>query len=88
MAFPGGSAFAFARDIGEGYQLVTERTFKGLTRSEIGSLSFEIERALRDIRGEQAQTDDLMAVQIRNRRIQRLNGALLMLRSYTQKVKI
>ena len=88
MAFPGGSAFAFAKDIGEGYQLVTERTFKALTRPELNSLSFEIERALRDIRGEQAQTDDLQAIQVRNRRIQRLNGAMLMLRSYTQKVKI
>ena len=88
MAFPGGSAFAFARDIGEGYQLVTERSFKGLTRPEINTLSFEIERALRDTRGEQAGTEDLLAIQVRNRRIQRLNGALLMLRSYVQKVRI
>lgn len=87
MAFPGGSAFAFARDIGEGYQLVTERSFKGLTRADLSALAFEIDRALRDIRGEQAQLDDLPAIQGRNRRIQRLNSALMMLRAYQQKTK-
>lgn len=88
MAVPGGSAFAFARDIGEGYQIVTERSFKGLTKSEMDALAFEIDRALRDIRGEQAPLDDLLAIQARSRRIQRLNGALMMLRTYRQKTRI
>lgn len=88
MALPGGSAFAFARDIAEGYQIVTERSFKGLTRPEMGTLAFEIDRALRDVRGEQAATDDLVAIQGRNRRIQRLNGALMMLRAYQQKIRM
>lgn len=88
MALPGGSAFAFARDIAEGYQVVTERSFKGLTRPEMDTLAFEIDRALREIRGEQAPLDDLVAIQARSRRIQRLNGALMMLRNYRQKVKM
>lgn len=88
MALPGGSAFAFARDIAEGYQIVTERSFKTLTRPEMDALAFEIDRALRDIRGEQAPLDDLVAIQARSRKIQRLNGALMMLRNYRQKVKM
>jgi len=88
MAIPGGSAFNFARDIGEGFQVVTERTFKGLTRPEMDQLAFEIDRALREIRGEQPPVDDLPMIQAKNRKIQRLNGALTMMRSYRQKVRI
>ena len=88
MPVPGGSAFAFARDIGEGYQTVTERSFKGLSKGEMDQLAFELDRALRDIRGEQAPLEDLAAIQARSRKIQRLNGALMMMRSYRQKAKI
>jgi hypothetical protein len=88
MTVPGGSAFSFARDIGEGYQIVTERSFKNLTKGEMDALAFEIDRALREIRGEQAPLEDLAAIQARSRRIQRLNGALMMLRTYRQKTRI
>jgi hypothetical protein len=88
MAVPGGSAFGFARDIGEGYQTVTERSFKALTKPEMDALAFEIDRALREIRGEQAPLEDLVAIQARSRKIQRLNGALMMLRTYRQKARI
>jgi len=87
MAVPGGSAFAFAKDIGEGYQTVTERSFKGLSKGEMDTLTFELERALRDIRGEQAPLEDLVAIQARSRKIQRLNGALMMLRTFRQKTR-
>jgi hypothetical protein len=88
MSIPGGSAFSYARDIAEGYQVVTERSFKGLTRPEMDQLSFEIDRALRDIRGEQPAIDDLPEIQAKNRKIQRLNSALMMMRTYRQKVKM
>jgi len=88
MAIPGGSAFGYARDIGEGFQVVTERSFKGLTKPEMDQLAFEIDRALRDIRGEQVPTDDLALIQAKNRKIQRLNGALVMMRSYRAKTRV
>jgi hypothetical protein len=88
MAIPGGSAFGYARDIAEGFQIVTERSFKGLTRAEMDQLAFEIDRGLRDIRGEQVATDDLPMIQAKNRKIQRLNGALMMMRGYRQKARI
>lgn len=88
MAIPGGSAFSYARDIAEGFQVVTERSFKGLTKPEMDQLVFEIDRALRDIRADQPAVDDLPMIQAKNRKIQRLNGALMMMRSYRQKVKI
>ena len=88
MAIPGGSAFSYARDIAEGFQTVTERSFKGLTKPEMDQLAFEIDRALRDIRAEQPAVDDLPMIQARNRKIQRLNGAMVMMRSYRAKVRI
>jgi len=88
MAIPGGSAFGYARDIAEGFQVVTARSFKGLTRPEMDQLAFEIDRALRDIRGDQVAVDDLPMIQAKNRKIQRLNGAMMMMRGYRQKTKV
>ena len=88
MAIPGGSAFGYARDIAEGFQVVTERSFKGLTPPEMDQLAFEIDRGLRDIRGEQVATDDLPMIKAKNRKIQRLTGALMMMRGYRAKAKV
>jgi hypothetical protein len=87
MSFPGGSAWAMARDIAEGFVMVTERTFKSLTRSDLDQLAFELERHLRDLRGDQAPLDDIQAIQQRNRKIQRVNTATMVLRSYRAKAK-
>lgn len=83
--FPGGSAWATAKDIAEGYLLVTERTFRRFDPGQLDKLAFEIERAQRDIRGDQPDAEDLEAVQLRNRKLMRLKGALTMLRSYQQR---
>jgi hypothetical protein len=83
--FMGGSAFAMARDITEGFILVTERTFARMQRFEVEQLAFEMDRHLREIRGEQPALDDLPAIQLRNRRISRINTAMMMVRAYLQK---
>lgn len=71
-----------AKDIADGYLLVTERTYNRLLDGELDQLAFEIDRALREIRGDQPSLDDLPAIKVRNRKIQRLSGALSMLRNY------
>lgn len=76
-----------ARDIAEGYVMVTERSFKSLTRPDLDQLGFELERHLRDLRGDQAPLDDIQAIQARNRKIQRVNVAMMVLRSYRAKAK-
>jgi hypothetical protein len=88
MAFPGGSAYAMARDVAEGYLLVTERTFKTLNRGDLDQLGFEIDRHLRELRGDQPALDDLPGIQLRQRKMQRLNSALMIMRSYRQRQKI
>jgi len=86
-SFLGGSAFAMARGIADGYHLVTERTFKNLSMGDVSALSQELDVALRDARSEQPPLDDLTAVKARNRRIQRLNTAFMILRSYQLKTR-
>jgi len=83
--FIGGSAWAMTRDIAEGYLLVTERTFQRMSRPDLDQLTFEIDRHLREVRGEQPSLDDIPALQRRNRKIQRLNSAMVVVRSYKQK---
>jgi hypothetical protein len=87
MPFPGGSAYAMTRDVAEGYVLLTERSFKMLTRGDLDQLVFEFDRHMRELRGDQPALDDLPAIQLRQRKMQRLNSALLMLRSYRQRQK-
>ena len=85
MGFQSGSAWAMAKDIGDGYVLVTDRVFGRLQAAELDQLAFELDRALRDLRGEQAPLDDTQALQQRNRKLSRLTGALTMLRSHQQR---
>jgi hypothetical protein len=73
------------RDVAEGHLMVTERTLKNLDPPDLATLSFELERHLREIRGEQPATDDTSAIQQRNRRIQRINAAHMILRSFKMK---
>ncbi len=74
-----------ARDIGEGFVNVTERTFKSMTDADMNKLAFEIDRFLRELRGSQSATDDIDVVKARNRKIQRLNTAVMISRTYRQK---
>jgi hypothetical protein len=83
--FIGGSAYAMARDIGEGFVSVTERTFKSMTDADMNQLAFEIDRFLRELRGSQSATDSIDVVKARNRKIQRLNAAVMISRTYRRK---
>lgn len=84
-SFPGGSAWAMAKDVGEGFVLVNERTFVRFEAGQLDQLAFELDRALREVRGEAVEPDNQAALQQKNRKILRINGALTMLRSYQQR---
>lgn len=85
MAFPGGSAYAMVRDISEGYLLVTERTFKMFTRPDLEQLGFEFDRLLRELRAEQPDLDNHAELQKKQRKLQRVNTALVVLRAFRAK---
>jgi len=86
--FPGGSAFAMARDIAEGYFTVTERSFQRMDRGDLDRITFEMDRILRDVRSQQPDLEDIPAIKERNRKIQRINSALMILRAYRLKRKL
>ena len=77
-----------ARDVAEGFAQLTERSFRTLTRPELEQLTFEIDRHMRELRGDQPSLDDIPAIQQRQRKMQRLSSAVVMLRSYRQKMKM
>jgi hypothetical protein len=85
--FMGGSAYALARDIAAGFMSVTTRTFHGMSPGEMSQLGQEIERHLRELRGEPTAGIETAELRSRQMRIQRLNGALTMMRAYRTKAK-
>jgi hypothetical protein len=80
----GGSAPAMVKQVTEGYTLVNTVSLKRLTDSELDTLGFELEKKLREIRAEQPDLDDIASLQQRNRRMQRLDNALRVLRATLQ----
>jgi hypothetical protein len=85
--FMGGSAWAMANQIGEGFILVSERTFKRLDRGELEKLAFEMDKLTRETRAVQPAIDDTTALQAKNRKLSRLTGAMSQLRSYQVKLR-
>jgi hypothetical protein len=85
--FMGGSAWAMAQQIGEGFILVSERTYKRLERVELEKLAFEMDKLLREVRAEQPSLEDIPALQQKNRKVSRLTGAISQLRSYQLRLR-
>lgn len=74
--FLGGSAPAMANQIAEGYTLLTAVQLKRLTDMELDQLQFELEKLLRDLRGQVVPADDVAGNQAKNRKISRVTNAL------------
>jgi len=74
--YMGGSAPAMADQVAAGYTLISAVQLKRLTDAEMDQFQFELEKILRDIRGEPMDLEDIQALQARNRKIARITGAL------------
>ena len=85
--FMGGSAWAMAQQIGDGFILVSERTYKRLERVELEKLAFEMDKLLREVRSEQPSLDDISAIQQKSRTETRRAGAISQLRSYQTRLR-
>ncbi len=79
--FAGGSAWAMAREVADGYVLVTDRSLRQMTHGQVDQLVFELERRLRDLRGEPRDLEDVRSVQGRNRRMQRITRSISVMRA-------
>lgn len=65
-----------ARDIAGGFLSVSDRTFLRLQGRQVEQVVFEIQRRLRETRGQQPDLADIDKLRARNQTIQRLNTAL------------
>lgn len=83
--FIGGSAFAMARDVAEGFVQISDRSFRGMSAAEVQQLAQEFERHMRDLRGEPSAGDESAVLQARQRKLMRLRTALVVLRGAQQR---
>lgn len=82
MPYMGGSAFAMANSLTEGYILPSPTTLKRLTPDEMRALLFEIDKILKDLRGQIVDQNDTLALQKRNQKLQKLNSATMVINNY------
>lgn len=82
--FVGGSAPAMARQIADGFHLVSAVSLKRLQTPELDTLIFELEKRLRDTRSDIVDVNDIQATQQRNRKLMRIEGALRTIRGTAQ----
>jgi hypothetical protein len=82
MAYMGGSAFAMASSLMEGYLLPSPVNLKRMTIEELRELRFEIEKLLRDQRAIVPDQMDTLALQKRNQRLLKLSQAQTVLHNF------
>ena len=82
--FQGGSAPAMASQVCDGYCLLSQVSLKRLSLEQMTKLEFEIEKRLRATRSDTVDLNDQPALQARNRRISRIEGAVRVLRQTIQ----
>jgi len=87
-SFMGGSAPAMARQVCDGYTLLSKTSLKRLSVDQMKQLEFEMDKKLRSTRGEQPDLNDQKALQERNRRISRIEAQLRVLRHTAQQKKM
>jgi hypothetical protein len=83
-SFLGGSAPAMARQICDGYTLMSSNVAKRLDIGQMQQLEFEMDKRLRETRGEPMDLKNQDAITKRNRRLSRIEGALRVLRHSIQ----
>ncbi|MCI4398643.1 MAG: hypothetical protein JHC34_07370 [Acidobacteria bacterium] len=84
MAYMGGSAYAMANSLMEGYLLPSPTTLKRLTVEELRALQFELDKLAKDQRSIVPDQADTVALQKRNQRILKLNQANMVISNFLQ----
>jgi hypothetical protein len=83
-SYQGGSAPAMARQICDGFSLLSQVSLKRLSLEQMTTLEFELDKRLRESRAEAVDLQDQVGLQTRNRRLSRIEGALRVLRHTIQ----
>ena len=83
-SFIGGSAPAMARQVCDGFTLLSQATLKRLDLAQMRTLEFEIDKRLRETRSEPMDLEDQVGLTKRNRRLSRIEGSIRILRHTIQ----
>ena len=81
-----GPAWKTAADVAEGYLTLSPPVLKKLPQGEMASLQSELEKAARDLRSQVIPADDSDGAQKRNRKLQRLSQAALVLSAFRSRM--
>lgn len=79
--FMGGSAFAMASQITDGYISLTPTILRRFAGPELTQLQFELQKLQTSLRGNQPTADDTQALQTYHHKIGRIRGATLVIRN-------
>ena len=83
-----GNPHKLAMDIALGYTNVTMATLKRYSQQDLKTLNGNLNIVLRELRREQVPIEDIMAIKMKNMKIQRVNQALSIIRIYCRKKRI
>ncbi|HEY7677209.1 MAG TPA: hypothetical protein VIG69_09065 [Candidatus Methylomirabilis sp.] len=88
MAGIPGSPLGYARDIAEGNAPFTAIQLKKMSEEELKKVFANLHIVLRETRTTAVADRDIDGMRRRAHRLQRLNGALLLLESYAKKLRV
>jgi len=74
-----------AKDIAEGYVTVNPVALKKFSTADLQQLDVEVDKLSREVRGENPPQDDVQAIQKKNRKLQRLQQARLVVQTFRMK---
>lgn len=83
-----GNPHKMAMDIAEGYLNFTMATLKKYTPQDLKTINTNLNIVLRELRRMQVPLEDIMAIKMKNMKIQRVNQALTVLRNYCRRKRI
>lgn len=84
-AYAGGSAYAMASQITEGYASLTGVSVRRFTNQELLTLRHELDKMVASLRGEVVPEGELERIKARNRKVTRINQAVLVIQNQLQK---
>jgi hypothetical protein len=88
MAGIPGNPLGYARDIAEGNAPFTALQLKKMTEEELRKLFANLNIALREVRTTAVADRDIEGMRRRAHKLQRLNGAILLLQTHAKKLRV
>jgi hypothetical protein len=83
-----GNPHKMAVDIAEGYISFTVATLKKYSVGDLKTIHTNLQLVLRELRREQPALEDIMAIKMKNMKMQRVNHALTIISSYCRKKRL